>query len=270
MRLLAVAVAGRGLVPPHEPVFGADDEALLRGRAAFETVRVYGGRPFRLDAHLERLGASSASLGIPAPRPAELEQIVALAVEAAGEPESGLRLYWTGSTLAATVWQLPDDLDALRASGLRFASIALSVPLLAGIKSTSYAANWAAQAEASRRGADDAILVTADGVVLEAPTANVWWRTGGVLSTPAVDVGILPGVTRAVLLELAPPLGYRICEGTFSLDELREAEEAFTSSSLREVVPAVVLDGSPIGDGAPGPAAAALQAALRAESLTRD
>ena len=66
MTLLAVAVNGRGVVDPSEPVLRADDEALLRGRAAFETIRVYGGKPFKLAEHLERLAASAARIGLPA------------------------------------------------------------------------------------------------------------------------------------------------------------------------------------------------------------
>ncbi len=83
MKLLAVAVAGRGLVDPDEPVFDAGDEALLRGRAAFETTRVYGGRPFRLAEHVERLAASAASLALPPPDRDECMRLAETAVAAA-------------------------------------------------------------------------------------------------------------------------------------------------------------------------------------------
>ncbi len=95
MTLLALAVTGRGLVDPDTPVLHADDEALLRGRAAFETLRVYGGRPFRLDAHLDRLEASSARIGLaPLPRD-ELAELADAALAAAGEPDVVLRFLWT-------------------------------------------------------------------------------------------------------------------------------------------------------------------------------
>ena len=94
-RPLAVAVSGRGLVDPAEPVLAADDEGFLRGHAAFETLRVYGGRPFRLTQHLGRLERSAASLGLPAPDSAEVERLAGLALERAGAPDSVLRLYWT-------------------------------------------------------------------------------------------------------------------------------------------------------------------------------
>src|SRR5205814_7650409 len=107
MTVLSVAVAGRGLVEPDAPVFYAGDDALLRGRAAFETTRVYGGRPFMLDAHVTRLGASAASLGLPPPDRVACLGLAATVVGAAGESELGLRLYWTGETLVATAAAIP-------------------------------------------------------------------------------------------------------------------------------------------------------------------
>jgi 4-amino-4-deoxychorismate lyase len=274
VNLLAVAVSGRGLVDPGEPVFGAGDEALLRGRAAFETTRVYGGRPFRLADHVVRLAASAASLGLPAPDWAECLRLAETAIAAAGEPHAGLRFYWTGATLVATVAEVPPELEERRNRGIRLASLELGVDvdrpawLLPGVKSTSYAVNMAAEAEAQRRGADDAVFLAAGGIVLEAPISNVWWRTGETLFTPAVEVGVLAGVTRATLLELAPEAGYQVAEGAFAIDELRLADEAFTSSSIREVLPVVELDDRPIGDGAPGEAARILQHALRARAAS--
>ena len=97
MTLLALAVGGRGVVDPDEPVLRADDEALLRGRAAFETLRVYGGRPFRLDDHLERLAASAERIGAAGARTArELARARASTRStAAGAPDAVLRLFWT-------------------------------------------------------------------------------------------------------------------------------------------------------------------------------
>jgi branched-subunit amino acid aminotransferase/4-amino-4-deoxychorismate lyase len=269
VKLLAVAVAGRGLVDPGDPVFGAGDEALLRGRAAFETTRVYGGRPFRLSDHLERLSASSASLLLPAPDVQECERLAAAAIEASGEVNVGLRLYWTGATLAVLAAAIPAELEGLRRRGLHLVSLPLGVDparpawLLLGVKSTSYAVNMAGEAEARRRGGDDALFLANGDVVLEGPISNVWWRRGKTLYTPALEVGVLAGVTRATLLELAPALDYGIVEGEFVLDDLRGADEAFTSSSVREVLPVVRLDGEPIGTGVPGAAARSLQEALR-------
>ena len=93
--------------------------------------------------------------------------------------------------------------------------------LLPGVKSTSYAVNMAAEAEAKRRGADDAVFVDASGIVLEGPTTNIWWRRERTLFTPSLDLGILAGVTRAAVLELAGAAGYDVEEGAFPLDELQ-------------------------------------------------
>src|SRR5439155_17214296 len=132
--------------------------------------------------------------------------------------------------------------------------------LLGGVKSTSYAVNMAAEAEARRRGADDAVFVDAEGDVLEGPVTNIWWRRGPKLFTPSLDLGILAGVTRDTLLELAPRHGFGVEEGRFPLSDMAGADEAFTSSSVRELLPVVELDGEPIPRG---DAATMLQAALR-------
>lgn len=272
MTLLAVAVSGLGLVSPDEPVIHADDEALLRGRAAFETIRVYDGRPFRLEQHLERLCGSAERIGLPAVDCDGLRALADEALAAAGEPDVGLRFFWTPGreganepVALALVSTLPPSLEAERASGLRLATVETAVsPLLAGVKSTSYAANIAARDDASRRDADDALFLGADRTLLEAPTSNVWFREGRTLLTPTLQLPILAGVTRSVLLELAPRHGYEVEEGVYPLERLLVAEEAFVCSTIREVVGVVEVDGEPIGDGRPGEAARRLLDGLRA------
>jgi 4-amino-4-deoxychorismate lyase len=263
--LLALAVGGRGVVDPSEPVLRADDEALMRGRAAFETIRVYDGKPFRLAEHLDRLAGSAERLGLPDLNRLELEELARQALEAAGRPNTVLRLFWTPTPVAlALVSELPDHYDSLRERGQRLISLrgvrADEPWLLPGVKSTSYAVNIAAEDEARRRGADDAVFFDPDGIVLEGPTTNIWWRRGGALFTPSLDLGILAGVTRATIVDLAQETGYPVEEGAFPLAELAAADEAFTSSSVREVMPVTELDGRPI---ARGPAADRLQTALR-------
>jgi 4-amino-4-deoxychorismate lyase len=259
MTLQAVAVHGRGLVPPGEPVFTASDEALLRGSAAFETLRVYAGRPFLLDRHLERFAQSARELDLPAPvGAAELVELVVAAAPA----DHVLRLYRSSEALVATAAALPFGLDELRTRGLALSVFEHEPPqLLAEVKSTSYALPFAARRAAEAAGADDALFVAA-GRVLDCATANIWWATGDVLQTPAVGPGVLPGVTRSLLLELAGCV-----EDGHAFDDLLSADEAFTTSSIREVMPVISVDGRPIGTGRPGPCAARLQAALRLRSL---
>jgi 4-amino-4-deoxychorismate lyase len=282
--LLALAVAGRGLVDPSEPVLRADDDALLRGRAAFETLRVYAGKPFKLDAHIERMAGSAERIGLPRVDADTFRDVARVALDGAGVPDASLRLYWTpgpagaDSPLAlALVSAIPPHLEPLRERGMTVVGLSLGIEaerrkaapwLLGGVKSTSYAVNMAAEAEARRRGADDAIFLASGDVVLEGPVTNVWWRRGSTLHTPALELGILAGVTRAAVVELAPGLGYAIEEGAYPLADLAGAEEAFTSSSVREIMPVVAVDGSAVGDGAPGTAARRLQDALRAAALS--
>jgi 4-amino-4-deoxychorismate lyase len=273
---LALAVSGRGLVDPSEPVLRADDEALLRGRAAFETLRVYGGRPFRLRSHLARLAGSAAAIGLPTVDLSELEQLAGLALGAAGVADAVLRLVSTPGPVGgepsalALVTPVPEHLEPLRRRGLRVVTLlgfrAEAPWLLPGVKSTSYAVNMAAEAEAQRRDADDAVFVDGTGIVLEGPVTNVWWRRGQRLFTPSLDLGILAGVTRATVAELARGR-WDVIEGRFGVDELKAADEAFTSSSVRELMPIAQVDGVPLGRG---PAADELQRALRAAAAVED
>jgi branched-subunit amino acid aminotransferase/4-amino-4-deoxychorismate lyase len=262
MEVCAVAVGGRGRVEPDEPVFAADDEALLRGRSVFETARVYGGRPFLLDRHLARFAISAERLRLPPPDAAECERLAELVVGACAEKDLALRLYWTGRTLVATVAPIDPELETLRARGLRLVTVAWATGTLASAKSTSYAENMAAQDGAVVAGADDALLVADDGTVLEAPTANVWWREGERLVTPSLDLPILAGVTRGLLLEIADR---ETIEGVFPLARLLDADEVFVSASIREVMPVASVDGTTF---ALGPAAHELQRELRARTAT--
>ncbi len=271
MSVLALAVTGRGLVDPAEPVIRADDEGLLRGRAAFETLRVYGGRPFRLEEHLDRLTASAASIGLPAVERRRLQVLVGLVLPKAEHGDATLRLVWTAGpargvpSALALLGEIPDWIEPARERGATAVSLlgvrAAAPWLLPGVKSTSYAVNMAAEDEARRRGADEALFVDGDGIVLEGTVTNVWWRVGDTLYTPSLDLGILAGVTRATLMELAPASAYCVEEGTYPLERLLAAEEAFTSSSVRELMPLIEIDGSPLERG---PAVDVLQAGLRA------
>ena len=271
MTLLALATSERGLCEPDAAVLRADDEALLRGQAAFETLRVYSGRPFRLDAHLDRLFASADSIRLPGLERELFVRLAELVLPHAGGEDAVLRFLWTAgpeggrATGLALLSAIPGWIEDVRSRGSRIVSllgVRAGVPwLLPGVKSTSYAVNMAAEAEAKRRGADDAIFVDGEGVVLEGTVTNVWWREGTTLHTPALELGILAGVTRAAVLDLAEGCGYVVAEGAYPIADAVRAEEAFTSSSVRELMPIADLDGHEL---ALGPAARELQGALRA------
>jgi 4-amino-4-deoxychorismate lyase len=289
MAVLAVVATGPG--PALDPL----DLALVRGEAVFEALRVYAGRPFRLRAHLDRLAASARAVELPLP--GGLEELAARAVTAAGAGDTDvvLRLICTkgpegsgeprrgapvdregsgegGPAAFAICTDVPVSFEQERRRGLRVVLLttatdplvrAASPWLLPGVKTISYAVNMAAQRAARARGADDAVLVGLGGELLEAPTASLWWRSGHTLHTPSLDLGILAGITRAVLCDLAPGLGLKVVEGVYTAEDLAAADEAFLSSSTREVMPVVAVDGAPVADGRPGPAAADLRAALR-------
>jgi len=260
------------------PLLRADDEAVLRGRAAFETMRVYAGVPFRVGLHLRRLAESARVLELPAPDTEALAALVAEALASLDRPDAVLRVVWTpgagtdGSVGFVLVTPLPAGFDAMRARGIELASLQLAIGaatrsespwLLPGVKSTSYAVNMAAQAEARRRGADDALFLSLEGVALECPTSNLWFVEDGVLHTPALELGILAGVTRETLIAAAGDVGLELEEGEYPRGRVARASEVFTSSSVREVMPVVRLDGEQVGDGRPGPVAERMQAALR-------
>jgi 4-amino-4-deoxychorismate lyase len=276
-RVLAIVAGGPGADPEGPPTLSPVDLGLVRGEAAFETMRVYGGRPFRLDAHLARLASSAAALTIGLPQ--GLEALCDRALGMAGADEAVLRLICTrgiegefAPTAFAIVSEVPAAYDLERRRGLRLVLLTLAVDplvraaapwLLPGVKSISYAVNMAAQRQAHRMGADDAVFTGLGGELLEGPTANIWWRSGSTLHTPSLDLGILAGVTRLTLLELAAGSGYRVVEGVYTAEDLAGADEAFTTSSTREVMPVATVNGEAVGDEVPGEATAALQDALR-------
>jgi 4-amino-4-deoxychorismate lyase len=278
MAVLAVLSTGTATRPGVDPF----DLALVRGEAVFEALRTYGGRPFRLDAHLERLAASARAIELELP--GGLEDLAARAIETAGGGDLVLRLICTkgregaragsdgGPVAFAICTDVPASLEEERRRGLRLILLttaadpllrAASPWLLAGVKTISYATNMAAQRTARSRGADDAVLVGLGGELLEAPTATLWWRTGQTLHTPSLDLGILAGITRAVLLDLAPTFGLKVLEGVFTAEDLAAADEAFLSSSTRELMPVVEVDGAPVATGHPGPTTTDLHSALR-------
>jgi 4-amino-4-deoxychorismate lyase len=299
MAVLAVLATGPGVVGGGgRPALDPLDLALVRGDAVFEALRVYAGRPFRLGAHLDRLARSAEAIDLPLP--GGLEDLATRAIAAAGGGDAVLRLICTrgregsgeggppspvdregsgegGPAAFAICTDIPGSYEEERRRGLRLVLLttatdplvrAASPWLLPGVKTISYAVNLAAQRAARAGGADDAVLVGLGGELLEAPTANLWWRTGHTLHTPSLDLGVLAGITRTVLRELAPGLGLKVLEGVFTAEDLAAADEAFLSSSTREIMPVVEVDGAPVADARPGPAAADLQSALRRLATT--
>jgi 4-amino-4-deoxychorismate lyase len=284
--MLSLYVLGRGLVDPASPVIAADDAGVQRGDGLFETVRVQGGRAVLLDAHLDRMARGAARVSIVVPDRAAWTEAAAAAISAAGGGDALLKLLCTrgpedGAPLAfAAVAPVAEATVRAREEGVHAVTLSLGVSsgaraaspwLLAGVKTTSYAVNMAALREAQARGFDDAVWVDADGVVLEAPTANVAWVRGGAVVTPPADeVGVLRGTTLDALVARAGLDGIAVEVRTAYVDELRDADEVMLTSSVRGVAPVLSLDGLPVGDGGVGPVTAALRAAYEAICGARD
>jgi branched-chain amino acid aminotransferase len=223
------------IMPAAEATVPATDEGLLRGDGVFEVIRVYDGKPFALEEHLARLERSAANLRLPLDLEAVRSDANRLLAQAgAGPPHETLRVVVTrgGRRLLLTepLAELPER--------VRLATITYSpTRVLDGVKSLSYAANMLAGRLARERGYDEALLVTPHGRVLEAPTSSIFWVKDGDVLTPPLDDHILASITRRVVMELT---GGRECACT--IDDLRAADEAFLSSTVREVQPIAAVD----------------------------
>ena len=170
------------------------DDGLYRGDGVFEVIRLYGGRPFALREHLDRLERSAAAIELSVERSLIEGELAALLAES-GNGDAQLRIVLTrGGRRILLVERLPQ-----RGPSVRLATVTYSpTVILTGVKSLSYAANMQATRIAVRRGADEALLVRPDGIVLEAPTSTIFWVSpDGGLRTPSLGAGILESITRA-------------------------------------------------------------------------
>jgi len=213
----------------------ATDEGLLRGDGAFEVLRLYEGRPYALEEHLSRLARSAENLRLPVDLDAVRADAQRLLAAAGDGPEHGcLRIVVTrGGRRLLLTEELPPHADAVR-----LATIVYAPPrLLDGVKSLSYAANMLATRLAQERGADEALLVTPHGRVLEAPTSSIFWVRDGAVRTPPLSDHILASITRALVVELAGGE-----ERSCTVEELLVADEAFLVSTTREVQPIASVD----------------------------
>lgn len=241
------------VAPVEDSRIPVSDEGLLRGDGGFEVLRVYGGRPFALEDHLARLGRTCTGLRLVVDLDALRAEALAL-VERAGEPESLLRLVVTrGGRRIGIVEPIPPRPAVARVATVTYAP----TRVLNGLKTLSYAANMLALRLAQELGADEALLVTPHGRVLEGPTWTFFWVRDGALHTPPLADGILDSITRRRVVEEA---GAR--ETACTLDDVRAAAEAFIASLVREVLPIASVDEIAL-PAAPGPVTRAAEAALR-------
>ncbi len=260
------------VLPSEEARVSVLDNGFAFGDSVYEVLRTYGGQAFEPGRHFRRLRASATRLGIrvPASDASLLAQVDALLARTA-DPESYIRIvvsrglgdcsYDFGKVQGPTVVMIQKPLPPHPAwhyeRGIRVAAVDVRRnhprALDPAIKSGNLLNNILAVREAQSRGAEEPVLLNQEGFLAEGASTNVFLVRGGTVATPPLSAGILAGITREVVLELLPGLGIPSREEPLRLPDLFGADEAFMTSTTREVVPVASVDGKAIGEGRPGP-----------------
>lgn len=269
------------VLPAAEARVSVLDTGFTFGDSVYETLRTYGGRPFHLDRHLARLRSSAGRLGIPVAGDAHIGQEVDAVLARAGNRESYIRIMLSrgvgdvsyhfdrvsGPTRVVIVKPYEPLPERSYAEGVAVvvASVRRNSPraLDPAIKSGNLINNILAVREAQAAGALEPILLNDRDEVAEGASANVFIVKAGTVTTPPLSAGLLPGVTRQLVLEIGRGLGIPMREETVRVEDLRGADEAFITSTLKEAVPVRTVDGKPVGEGRPGPVTLRLLKAYR-------
>lgn len=263
--------------PESEAKVSVFDHGLLYGDGIFEGIRMYNGRVFRLEEHLDRLWDSARAICMKIPiSKAEMTEAVLETIRQNDLRDGYLRLLVTRGVgnlglspdrcktpsiiiIAATISLYPEELyrtglNVVTCSTRRVAPGALSP----AVKSLNYLNNIMAKIEANQAGAGEGLMLNEQGYVAECTGDNVFIVKKGEIFTPPISAGALGGITRAVVFELAAKLGIRISEPNLTRYDLYTADEAFLTGTAAEIIAMVQLDNRPIGDGKPGPVTARL------------
>jgi len=278
-----VLIDGRPSLPEAAKV-SVFDRGFLYGDSVFEALRTYGGRPFALDRHLERLAQSAARVFIDLPVTlAQMRREVLSAVVGAGNAESYVRVTVTrgvGEALGLDPGLSRHPLRVVIVTPLKTPApdtyregVAVVThrtervtdhSAAAGAKVGNYLTAVLATRQARLANAAEALIVDGRGLVLEGATSNVFAvLPDGTLVTPPESDGILLGITRETVLSVAAQLGIPIKLESLPLDAIKRAAEVFVSSSIRELLPVVSVDGAAVGAGEPGPVTLRLLSAFR-------
>lgn len=249
-------------VAADQAVLALNDLGLVRGYGVFDYLRTYGGKPFKLAEHVQRLAASAQAIGLALP--GSVAEIVAIAQETYqrnGFVEAGIRILATGGasdnfmlpqgqpTLAVLVTPLAPGAPAEQAHGVKLISVCMD-RFMPTVKSINYIGAIMATQQAKAAGAAEALYRDAAGWVSECTRSNFFALRGGQLITPQQDV--LAGITKAVVMELAAD-DFDVVEGPLHYDELAACDEIFITSTTKEILPVVQIDEQQIGSGQPGP-----------------
>jgi branched-chain amino acid aminotransferase len=260
------------ITPPEEARVSPLDRGFLFGDSVYETLRTYGGRPFRLDRHLERLRRSAEALAIPHERaPVDVGREIERTLASAANDESAVRVVLSRGpgpigydpeacgppTVVIYVRPCPPIPDAWWREGIDVAIVRVtrnaSTSLDPAIKCSNLLNNFLAWREARRLGAYEPILPNLEDRLAEGASSNLFLVRGGRLLTPPLSEGILGGITREAVLDLARQHGLPAAEEALGPDDLRRADEAFITSTLKGILPVRRCDGWPVHDGRPGP-----------------
>jgi branched-chain amino acid aminotransferase len=290
-----VNVNGRIADQAHA-VISVFDHGFLYGEGVYETLRTYNGEPFLFDRHMRRLRTSAGMLALPIPiDDTEIEARFRGTMRAGGlgggpDKEAYIRLMVTRGigdlsydpavcpepSIVVIVKPQVDPTRETFEKGVRVAlvSIVRNHPRTVNplIKSNNLLNNALAMQEAARRGAFEGVMRNYRGEIAECTTSNLFIVKDGAALTPPLDAGLLPGITREFVFELGADVGIPVREAVLRDDDLFGADEAFLTSTTREVVPIVQIDDRRIGAGAPGSVTRALLDAFRrkAQELTRN
>ena len=266
------------VVPASEATVSVEDRGFAYGDAAFETMRAYGGDLFRWDAHADRLADTCETLGLDhGIADAELRRRADETLAANDLADAYVKLSISRGVQPGTLDPKPevdptvvviakplarggvgsdpvhDGPAALQTTKTRKVADR-AIP--AAAKTHNYLNGILARLELRVTGADEAMLLDSDGDVAEGATSNLFFADGAALRTPSLDGPILPGVTRATVIELAESEGIPVEEGTYAPDAVRQADEVFLTNSTWEVRPVATVDGIAVdgdGEGVAGP-----------------
>ena len=269
-------------LPKAEAKVSVFDHGLLYGDGVFEGIRSYNGRVFKLDEHLERIYDSAKSIMLQIPVPIEtMKETVLETLRRNNLTEAYIRLVVTRGVgdLGLDPDKCPKPSIIIIADkitlypqkfyeeGLEIVTVSVrrnyAEAINPRIKSLNYLNNILAKIEGKQSGAEEVLMLNAEGYVVECSGDNIFWVKNDILVTPPVHMGILEGVTRNSVIDLARDAGMQVEERVFTRHDLYIADECFLTGTAAEVIPVVKIDRRAIGDGQPGKVTEKLIAAFR-------
>ena len=269
-------------VPENEAKISVFDHGVLYGDGVFEGIRAYNGRIFKCDQHVDRLFAAAKAIMLEIPMTKdEMKEVLLETCRRNAIKDGYIRLVVTRGKgdlglspincpvpsifcIAATIKLYKEELykkgmPIITAAQRRNKATVVDPQ----IKSLNYLNNILAKIEANRAGASEALMLNHDGIVAECTGDNIFIVKEGVIYTPPIHVGILDGITRRAIMEVANELGYQVVEKEFTLFNVYNADECFLTGTAAEAIPVTSVDGRIVGDGLAGPITTAILRAFK-------